>query len=192
MLAYLWVQRYKGTEILKQNHFGIQTYKKQKTETTVWIPWAEASVCVFTLQCYLRAQEAGFELFINCKTSCSICKMYEMVPKKAANFWGWNSVFCKQRFCNHSMSALQMFSKGSLRDFCNNELAHSWCGFVSHTQPHSLLIPWALNGLAEQPPGEPRYSNEIENKRHDKLILPQIPWCSHKMHGSRQPPFITE
>lgn len=47
MLAYLWVQRYKGTEILKQNHFGIKTYKKQKTETTAWISWAEVSVCVY-------------------------------------------------------------------------------------------------------------------------------------------------
>lgn len=150
MLAYLWVQRYKGTEILKQNRFGIKTYKKQKAETTAWISWAEASVSVFTLQCYLRAQQVGFQRFIICKTSSDVCKMYEMVPKKAANFGGGNAVFC-----NQPMAVLQMCSKGSLRDLCNKELDHSWWGFASHTQPHSLLIPSALNGLAEQPPREP-------------------------------------
>lgn len=88
MLACLQVQRYKGTEILKQNNFGIKTYKKQKTETTAWISWAEASVCLFTLQCYFHAQQVGFEMFIICKTSSNVCKMYEMEPKEAANFWG--------------------------------------------------------------------------------------------------------
>lgn len=87
MLA-VQIQRYKGIEILNQNNFGIKTYSKQKTETTSWISWAEASACVLTLQCYLHAQQVGFEMFIICKTSSNVCKMYEIEPKKAANFWG--------------------------------------------------------------------------------------------------------
>lgn len=86
MLAHLWVQRYKGTEILNKNNFGIKTLKKQNTESTAWISWSEFSVCVFTLQCYLHAQQVGFEMFINCETPSNVCKMHEIVPKKLLTF----------------------------------------------------------------------------------------------------------
>lgn len=189
MLAYLRVQRYKGTEILKQNHFGIKTYKKQKTETTVWLSWAEASVCVCLL-CSVTSVHSrlGFRCSLFVKNLPIFAKCMKWSQKKAANFWGWNAVFCNQRFCNQPMAVLQMLSKGSLRDFCSNEPEHSWCGFAS---PHSRLISWALNGLTAQPPREPWYSNKIENERHGKLTLPQTSWCFHKVHGSRTPPPIT-
>lgn len=157
MLGYLGVQKYIGTEILKQNNFGIKIYEKNpKTKTTTCIPQAGASVCTFHLKHYLCAPHVV--------SSCSLFgKHLPMFAKRCMKQ-------CQKKLLNFRME-MQFFATSQRsvsqqvnvcfagvfetepQKLCNNERDRSQRGLPSPLLV-LLLISSALNIVTEWSPKE--------------------------------------